>query len=49
MNKPERIVMSMAPNKSYLEGYNCALDACEAYQNHLVDLLSQMIDRKSVV
>jgi len=45
MRKPNKIVMSMSPNMSYLEGYNSAIDSCEAYQNHLVDLLSQVMKK----
>lgn len=48
MNKPQRLVMSMAPNKSYLEGYNAALDATEAYRNEATQLLTQLLNLKGM-
>lgn len=44
MNKPQRLVMSMAPNKHYCEGYNSALDATVAYQEALEDVLRKLLD-----
>lgn len=31
MSRPERIVMSMAPNRQYLEGYNACVEDTAAY------------------
>ena len=42
--KPQRLAMSMAPNKAYLEGYNSALDATEAHQKELEDMLRKLLD-----
>ena len=42
--KPQRLAMSMAPNKSYLEGHNSALDAAEAHQTELEDMLRKLLD-----
>ena len=42
--KPQRLAMSMAPNKSYLDGHNSALDATEAHQKELEDMLRKLLD-----
>ena len=42
--KPQRLVMSMVPNKSYLEGYNAALDATEAHQKKVEALLLKVLN-----
>ncbi len=42
--KPQRLVMSVAPNKSYLEGYNSALDATEDHHKKLEDGLRKLLD-----
>ena len=45
MNRPERIVMSQSPNRHYLQGYNAAVESCEAYQKHLIDLLARVVNK----
>ncbi len=42
--KPQRLVMSMAPNKSYLQGYNTALDDTEAYQEKVKALMLKVLN-----
>jgi len=42
--KPKRIVMSMAPNVKFAEGFNSALDAVEDHQNKLEDMLRRLLD-----
>jgi hypothetical protein len=41
--KPQRLVMSMAPNKSYLQGYNTALDATEDHHKELEMMLRKVL------
>lgn len=42
--KPQRLAMSMAPNHSYLKGFNTCLDESEAHQKELEDMLRKLLD-----
>jgi hypothetical protein len=42
--KPQRLVMSMVPNKSYLQGYNTCLDDTEAYQEKVAALMLKVLN-----
>jgi len=43
MNRPERKVMSMVPNKSYLEGYNDCVEEMTRYDSEISQLLKDVL------
>lgn len=43
MMKPTRLVMSMVPNKSYLEGYNQCVEDADRYSDEVKDLLLKVL------
>ena len=47
MNRPERKVMSMVPNRSYLEGYNDCVEETTAYCERLEDMLRRVLDAQT--
>lgn len=44
MMKPTRLVMSMVPNKSYLEGYNQCVEDTDEYRDEVRDLLMKVLE-----